>query len=401
MTAPYNSIKLHAAAKDDPTVSEVAFIGTPAGAVSSNRERTIITLREPLQNCYDRATVVIYANLAAATNGETKSEVLGSGDASQPYQQFTLKQSPLTYISSAGPSGAESTLQVRVNDLLWHEVTAFYGHGPHERIFVTRIGDDGKTTIEFGDGKTGARLPTGRENVTAHYRKGIGTAGNLKAEQLSLLMTRPLGVKSVTNRAASGGAQNPEPLDDARRNAPLQTLTLGRVVSLQDYEDFARAFSGIAKALATWVWTLQGRGVFVTVALPGGVDPPPTSTTLDDLKKALCDFGNPLVPLKVVPGKVKHFALHGKVTVQPDRIAEKVKAGVDAALRGKFKFDARQFGQNLALSEVIALIQNVPGVESVALTKFDFVIPVAADTVKKVLIAMRPAIRRRNGFDAA
>ena len=52
----------------------------------------------------------------------------------------------------------------------------------------------------------------------------------------------------------------------ARRNAPLTVLTLDRIVSLRDYEDFARAFGGIAKALATWTWDGQRQGIFVTVA---------------------------------------------------------------------------------------------------------------------------------------
>jgi hypothetical protein len=63
-----------------------------------------------------------------------------------------------------------------VNDILWHEVADFYGHGSQERIYVTRRDDPGNTTVIFGDGKTGARLPTGQENVTAKYRKGIGLA---------------------------------------------------------------------------------------------------------------------------------------------------------------------------------------------------------------------------------
>ena len=68
----------------------------------------------------------------------------------------------------------------------------------------------------------------------------------------------------------AGGAQDPELLDDARANAPLRVLTLERVVSLTDYEDFARAFGGIAKALATWTWDKHSRGVLVTVAGPNG-----------------------------------------------------------------------------------------------------------------------------------
>ena len=161
---------------------------------------------------------------------------------------------------------------MRVNDLLWREVPTFFGHGSEERIYVTRLDDDGKTTVMFGDGQTGARLPTGQENVKAKYRKGIGLPGLVKAHQLTQLMTRPLGVKGVTNPLAPSGAADPEKLDDARRNAPLTVLTLGRIVSLQDYEDFARAFSGIDKALATWVWSGEKRSVFVTVSGANGAE---------------------------------------------------------------------------------------------------------------------------------
>ncbi len=214
--------------------------------------------------------MTINANVALATHGETVAEVLGAGDASQPYQRFTLKGVPLTYTGAQTAEGVASSLQVRVNDLLWQEAPAFLGRGPAERIYVTRTADDGKVTVQFGNGKTGARLPTGGENVRATYRKGIGKAGNVKAGQLSLLMSRPLGLKEAINPLPADGGADREERDDARRNAPLTVLTLGRVVSLRDYEDFARAFPGIAKALATWTWDGQRQGVFVTVAGPDG-----------------------------------------------------------------------------------------------------------------------------------
>ena len=54
--------------------------------------------------------------------------------------------------------------------------------------------------------------------------------------------------------------------DHARRNMPLGVRTLGRVVPVQDYEDYARAYTGIAKAQATVLNTRAGRTVFITVA---------------------------------------------------------------------------------------------------------------------------------------
>ena len=364
--APFNLIKLQAADKDDPIINEIAFIGTPAWAVSSNRERTIITLREPLQNCYDRPTVAIYANLAAATNGETtKNEVVGSGDATESFQQFALGQSPLTYVRSISPSGADSTLRVSVNDVRWQEVPTLYGHGLNERIYSTLRDDAGRTTIEFGDGIKGARLPTGQENVTATYRKGLGTNGNVKAGQLSLLMSRPLGVKAVTNPLAAEGGDDPELVADARQNAPRTVLTFDRVVSLQDYEDFSRSYAGIAKALATWTWDGRTRGVFITVAGPLGAAI--SETLAQDLITAIHDAGDPFVPVRVESYHEASFKLAGKIKVNPDYEAEVVVTAATDGLQEEFSFANRNFGQPIVLSEVIAILQNVVGVVAVDL----------------------------------
>ena len=90
-------------------------------------------------------------------------ELLGGGDASEKFQRFKLRQPPLTYASAANASGAASTLEVRVNDLLWQEAPTLYGRGAKEHVYIARRGDDGSTTVQFGDGVTGARLPSGQK----------------------------------------------------------------------------------------------------------------------------------------------------------------------------------------------------------------------------------------------
>mgnify|MGYP002148640955 CR=1 FL=1 len=77
-----------------------------------------------------------------------------------------------------------------------------------------------------------------------------GLAGHLEAGQLSLLAGKPQGLRGVTNPLPPAGGADAEALEDARRNAPMGVMTLGRVVSLQDYEDFARSFAAVAKARA-------------------------------------------------------------------------------------------------------------------------------------------------------
>ena len=317
-----------------------------------------------LKHDYRRDSVVVFGNVAAATHGETVAEVLGAGDASKPYQGFTLRQPPLTFVrNDTSPSGAASTLVLRVNDLRWDEVPFFYGHGPTERIYSTRLSDDGTTAVQFGDGVHGARLPTGQENVRATYRKGVGTAGNVKAGQLTTLLTRPLGLKAGQNPVPAVGGDDPEPRDAARQNAPLKVRTLDRVVSLLDYEDFARAYSGIAKALATWSWDGQRRGVFLTVAAPGG--DPVADAVLEKLAGAIRAAGDPFVALRLQSHRPAAFRTTFKVKVDLAYDRPLVIAALVAALRAHFSFDARAFGQPVALAEVMATLQGVAGIVAV------------------------------------
>jgi hypothetical protein len=329
---------------------------------------TVLTFNESLTYPYVRKTVTINANVANATHGETVQETLGGGDATQSFQRFTLRQPPLTYVTSANPSGAQSTLEIRVNDILWSEVPDFFGHGPAERIYTTRLDDQGNTTVIFGDGTTGARLPTGQENVKAKYRKGVGLAGLVKTDQLVQLMTRPLGVKGVTNPLPASGAANAEVLEDARRNAPLTVLTLGRIVSLKDYEDFARSFSGIDKALATWTWFGEKRGIFVTVAGPNGAAIREDSQLFKFLLQAMQSAGNPLVPLQVKSYQAALFRIVAALKVDPAFLKAKVLAEAEEKLRAAFSFAARSFGQPVHLSEVIAVLQGTVGVLAVNVT---------------------------------
>ena len=326
---------------------------------------TVVRFTGSLTYRYIRSTVTMNANVAFCTHGETVSEVMGSGNASAAFQRFTLRQPPLTYTSSSAPGGVETTLKIYVNDVLWHEVDVFYSHGPEERIYITRRSNDGKTTVIFGDGVTGARLPTGTENIKATYRKGIGLGGLVKAGQLSQLLTRPLGVKGAVNPLPAKGAADPENLDDARSNATLTLMTFDRVVSLQDYEDFARAFPGIGKALATWTWKSQRRYIYITVAGVNGAIVNSSDDLYINLLKAIRQSGNGPVSIDLNTYKPVYFRVSANVKVDADYIPGKVLQTVEGQLRGAFSFKARSFGQPVALSEVITVCQRVKGVVAV------------------------------------
>ena len=336
-----------------------------------DKTHTTLILSEDLAFCYKRETISVYGNVVKATHGETKKEVLGSGDGSRELQQFALRQAPLTYLAAATPAGAESTLEVRVNDLLWHETDNLVGLGPKDRRYTISIDDKDQTTVGFGNGKYGARLPTGVENVKAVYRAGIGKPGNVKAGRITSVVTKPLGVKEVTNPLPASGGADREDRDQARRNVPIAVMSLDRLVSVQDYEDFARTYAGIAKASSARLSDGRRTLIHLTIA---GADDIPIATTSDlflNLRKALGQFGDPFQNIQVVSRKLKLLVITAKVRLQPDYSWEFVEPKIRQAVIDNFSFARRELGQDALASEALSVIQAQKGVAYVDLDRFD------------------------------
>ncbi len=331
------------------------------------RVHTRLTLADPLAFVYRLDTVKVWGNVARATHGETRAEVLGAGDATAALQTFALRSRPLTHVSAPTPAGADSTLEVRVNDVRWHEADTLSALSPATRGYLTNTDEDGTTRVVFGDGEHGARLPTGAENVRAVYRSGIGKPGNVRAEQITLLATRPLGLKDVVNPLRATGGADPDSRDQARRNAPLVTRALGRLVSVEDYADFARTFAGIGKASAAALTDGRRRVVHLTVA---GVDDAPLdekSELLADLRRALREYGDPYQPFVLAVRELRALVIAARLRLDPDYLWEKVEAVARAAMLDAFGFERRELGQDVTSSEVISSLTRVDGVTAVDL----------------------------------
>lgn len=335
-----------------------------------DRVRSSLVLAQELSYLFKRDTVKIYGNVVDATLGEKRSEVLGAGDATLANQTFTLRQPPLTYVPAPTTSGVQSTLDVTVSGVRYREVDALLDAGPRDRVYALTSDDAGKTTITFGDGVHGARLPSGLENIQANYRSGIGKAGNVKAGQITTPTDKPRGVREVVNPlAASGGADRARPAD-IRRNAPAAIRALDRLVSVQDYADFAVNFAGIGKASAVKLSNGLYDLVHVTIA---GIDDAPILDSSDlfrDLRLALSRFGDPQLPIALGLRSAGFLVIDADVTVDDDHPWESVQPKLLTALQARFSFDALELGMPVHASQVLATIQAVEGVQCANLTTF-------------------------------
>jgi uncharacterized phage protein gp47/JayE len=353
---------------------------TEADTREGDRNHTLVRLDAPLQNVYARDTVTVAGNVVAATQGETKAEVLGSGDASVPRQQFPLRSSPVTHVPADTPTGAEPALEVRVDDVTWPLRATPVGLGPDDRGYLLQIDDQQAATVVGLDGRFGRRFPSGTENIRARYRVGLGRVGNVAAGAINLLATKPLGVSGVVNPVPATGGADPERPDDIRRNVAVPLKALDRLVSVPDYADFARAFAGIGKSDAQRLLVGHRPVIVVTVA---GVDDAPIAADSElrrNLARALRRFGDPTVGIRVVVRELLVVRLGLEVTIDPDRDWPVVAGQVQSALLDALSFARRDLGQDVVGSEILAAAHRVPGVRRCLITTLTSAPPPPAGT---------------------
>jgi len=338
----------------------VSALGTVAG---SPPELRLSQIDNPSANLTPPLNV-LYGLVSVSRGKIVVGEILGSGDATQPGQDFELQNSPLTYLpgpsSGSGPD-YQSTLQVQVNGIAWQEVPSFYGQAPDAQVFVTREDENNKTHVLSGDGTNGARFPSGTNNIVATYRFGSGASSPPAGSLTVVLQPRP-NLKAVHNPVAVGGGSDPDPPAQIRRYAPQSVLCFGRAISADDYETIAAQAPGVARARSYWAWDPIQQRTLVTIYV--GDDANAVSAAQTAL--ALADDPNRPVVVKLatpVPVSLSLTLLIDRRYDQDAGVLAVTSALLDpqSGLLGA----SIQIGQAVYDSQIYAACLSVPGVVAV------------------------------------
>ena len=68
------------------------------------------------------------------------------------------------------PSRSGIVIELEINGETWQRVRSLADSGPDDRHFVASTNESGVTTLQFGDGEHGARLPAAADRVVAAYQ---------------------------------------------------------------------------------------------------------------------------------------------------------------------------------------------------------------------------------------
>ena len=267
-------------------------------------------------------------------------------------------------MSAAAPAGSRSELTVRVNGVAWSSA---------RRCMPTRLPTKCTVCVLTTTPTRPSSLATAKWAHVCRPEPKMCvplTAAALDwtvkwARYADIAQKRPFGVRDVTNPVSADGAEDPETLDGARDNAPLTVRTLDRIVSLRDYEDFARGFAGIGKAQAVALWDGMRELVHITLSDPTGQPVP--AGTLDDLKTAVAEARDPLRTVCYGSHEARSFRVTARVLIDEAYLRNDVEAAITALLLQAFSFEKRAFGQVVTSAEILALIHTVPGVIAVDL----------------------------------
>lgn len=242
--------------------------------------------------------------------------------------------------------------------------------------FAVETDDDGRATLRFGDGVYGAAPPNGAQ-IEATYRIGVGTAGNVGRDALGHLLEvegvelPPLAV--VRNPLPARGGLDPEPVERVKQVAPdAFRATRMRAVTEADYGEIAERHPRVSRACATFRWTGSWHTVFLAVDPRGGGEL--NEADEEALLEWVARFTQTGYDLELEPPRYVPLAIELQVCAAAGRIRTEVERAVLEALGsgrgGFFHPDRFSFGEPLYLSQLVAAVEAVSGVDSVAPLRF-------------------------------
>lgn len=263
---------------------------------------------------------------------------------------------------------AKGSIEITINSIAWTPKDTLARSLPTSKHFIEDVDENGIPYIKFGNGVNGA-IPGIYPVITNFYTTDGSISNKISPNTITqidddtLVLPNPAQNLLVTNFLNPSAGYDIESIDDIRTNAPLTIRTLNRAVTPQDYIDLTVQSDGVAKAN---VIANCGKNLEVYIAPNGGGIA--SQQLLDDTKDYI--EGVKMITTKIHMNAAGITPVVIRANILARFRADKVqcKIDADAALGDTFSFENQAINGRVALSDVIALIDNLPRVDTIDLT---------------------------------
>lgn len=318
---------------------------------------------EPIPFETSRETTLYRGQLEAfapARQGQRELQsFIGTG---LPWQEFRLSARDI----------AQGTVTVTINGLVWTEVLHFQESGKEDRHFRTETDALDVTKIFFGDGIRGS-IPLSGSLIGVDYLRTLGAKGNLAPNLITKMvdtiqMDGASLTLSVVNPFPATGGSDRETVAQAKQKAPAEIRTLWKAVTKDDFKALAEGFPGVAKAQVLDLNDCSHHHYFqVSLAIAPNGGGAPSKLLMDELAFYLEERKLITTEITLYEPYYKAIPIDADVFVNVGEDPNLVRIRIEDSLADFLSFQRVGFGQDIHVSDLVALIDNTRGVSHVRL----------------------------------
>ena len=259
------------------------------------------------------------------------------------------------------------SLDLTIGGSSWTQVDTFAYSKPDSKHFRLELDDSNNPQIVFGDGKFGSK-PTQGDIISLIYYVTKGASGNIESNSLTQVPTSISSIDSSiksNNPYGSGDGFDYEDLELLRRHISLQAMTMSVAISRQDYINCALLISGVKEAALEYI---QGRKLDVYISTNDGSIA--SSTLIDEVKDYLLQKAPLCTWLEVYPAGISEIKLSIEATGKKHYTSQQIQTSILNTLLDAYSPSKATIGGRVRISDIYALIDNLPEVDYLYITKF-------------------------------